>query len=69
MNLYQHSSKNYYCGIDISNLKFIGQGHQGKVYFLPLDKVIKVFNKANSCRTIPLRFNYNLLLIVLKNQG
>ncbi|MBI6874686.1 serine/threonine protein kinase [Clostridium aciditolerans] len=51
MNLYQYSNQNYYCGIDISNLKFIGQGHQGKVYFLPPNKVIKVFNKANSCKS------------------
>ncbi|AKA69216.1 serine/threonine protein kinase [Clostridium scatologenes] len=35
--------QNYYSGIDVSKLKFIGKGSQGKVYFLPPDKVIKVF--------------------------
>lgn len=48
---YQYTNLNYYCGIDISNLKFIGQGHQGKVYLLPPDKVIKVFKKSNSCKS------------------
>jgi len=40
----------YHSGIDVSNLKFIGQGHQGKVYFLPPDKVIKIFYNAYSCK-------------------
>lgn len=38
-----------YLGNDISKLKFIGQGHEGKVYLLPEDKVLKVFNKPTSC--------------------
>lgn len=41
---------NYYSGIDISNLKFIGQGTQGKVYFLPPDKAIKIFHSKRSCQ-------------------
>jgi predicted Ser/Thr protein kinase len=41
---------NKYSGIDISNLKFIGQGTQGKVYFLPPDKVIKIFHRKRSCQ-------------------
>lgn len=41
---------NKYSGIDISNLKFIGQGTQGKVYFLPPDKVIKIFHNKRSCK-------------------
>ncbi|MDW8801752.1 serine/threonine protein kinase [Clostridium sp. A1-XYC3] len=41
---------NYYCGIDITKLKFIGQGTQGKVFFLPPDKVIKVFHSKHSCK-------------------
>lgn len=40
----------YYSGIDVSNLKFIGQGTQGKVYFLPPDKVIKIFHNKRSCK-------------------
>lgn len=48
---YQYTNRNYYCGIDISSLKFIGQGHQGKVYLLPPDKVIKVFNSSHSCKS------------------
>lgn len=39
-----------YTNIDISNLKFIGQGTQGKVYFLPPDKVIKIFHSIHSCK-------------------
>lgn len=38
-----------YLGYDVSKLKLIGQGHEGKVYLLPDDKVIKVFNKPSSC--------------------
>lgn len=40
----------YYSGIDVSNLKFIGQGTQGKVYFLPPNKVIKIFHNTRSCK-------------------
>lgn len=46
----QNGNLNIYCGIDIRKLKFIGEGTQGKVYFLPPDKVIKVFHNNRSCR-------------------
>jgi predicted Ser/Thr protein kinase len=39
-----------YLGYDINKLKLIGQGHQGKVYLLPNDKVLKVFNTQDSCK-------------------
>jgi predicted Ser/Thr protein kinase len=39
-----------YLGYDINKLKLIGQGHQGKVYLLPNDKVLKVFNSPDSCK-------------------
>lgn len=39
-----------YCGVDISNLEFIGKGTQGSVYRLSEDKVIKVFNKKKGCK-------------------
>lgn len=39
-----------YLGYDVNKLKLIGQGHQGKVYLLPNDKVLKVFYNPNSCR-------------------
>jgi hypothetical protein len=38
-----------YLGHDINKLKLIGQGHEGKVYLLPNDKVLKVFHNPNSC--------------------
>jgi hypothetical protein len=38
-----------YSGYDINKLKLIGQGHEGKVYLLPDDKVLKVFNNPDSC--------------------
>lgn len=49
-NLYQSGYNYYYSGVDIRNLKFIGQGTQGKVYFLPPDKVIKIFHSKRSCQ-------------------
>jgi len=39
-----------YLGYDINKLKLIGQGHQGKVYLLPNDKVIKVFYTPDCCK-------------------
>ena len=39
-----------YLGFDIDKLKLIGQGHEGKVYLLPDDKVLKVFHNTNSCK-------------------
>ncbi len=39
-----------YFGFDIDKLKLIGQGHEGKVYLLPNDRVLKVFNKSTSCK-------------------
>jgi hypothetical protein len=39
-----------YYGLDIDKLKLIGQGHEGKVYLLPDDKVLKVFHNSNSCK-------------------
>lgn len=39
-----------YLGHDVSKLKLIGQGHQGKVYMLPDDKVLKVFYNPDSCK-------------------
>lgn len=41
--------ENLYCNNDISNLPFIGQGGQGKVYLFPDHKVIKVFNHKSCC--------------------
>jgi hypothetical protein len=38
-----------YLGYDISKLKLIGQGYEGKVYLLPDDKVLKVFHNSNAC--------------------
>lgn len=46
----ENSRLNYYCGIDITNLALIGEGHQGKVYLLPNDKVIKVFKRKEACK-------------------
>ncbi|MCM8711357.1 serine/threonine protein kinase [Clostridium sp. SYSU_GA19001] len=37
-------------GYDVNKLKLIGQGHQGKVYMLPNDKVLKVFYNSESCK-------------------
>jgi len=39
-----------YLGYDVNKLKLIGQGHQGKVYMLPNDKVLKVFYNPDSCK-------------------
>lgn len=39
-----------YFGFDVDKLKLIGQGHEGKVYLLPNDKVLKIFHNANSCK-------------------
>jgi RIO-like serine/threonine protein kinase len=38
-----------YLGYDINSLKLIGHGHEGKVYLLPDDKVLKVFHNPDSC--------------------
>ena len=39
-----------YLGYDIDKLKLIGEGHEGKVYMLPYDKVLKVFHSMDSCK-------------------
>jgi hypothetical protein len=39
-----------YLDIDVNKLKLIGQGHEGKVYLLPDNKVLKVFYTTNSCK-------------------
>jgi predicted Ser/Thr protein kinase len=39
-----------YLGYDITKLKLIGQGHEGRVYMLPDDKVLKVFHNPDSCK-------------------
>jgi predicted Ser/Thr protein kinase len=39
-----------YLGYDITKLKMIGQGHEGKVFMIPEDKVLKVFHNPESCR-------------------
>lgn len=39
-----------YLGYDVNKLKLIGQGHQGKVYLLPDDKVLKVFYNQDACK-------------------
>lgn len=39
-----------YFGYDINKLKLLGQGHEGKVYLLPEDKVLKVFHNTNPCK-------------------
>lgn len=38
-----------YHGYDTNKLKMIGRGHEGKVYLLPNDRVIKVFHNPSSC--------------------
>lgn len=35
---------------DINKLKLIGQGHEGMVYQLTNDKVLKVFHNSDSCK-------------------
>jgi predicted Ser/Thr protein kinase len=39
-----------YLGFDIDKLKLIGMGHEGKVYLLPNDMVLKVFHNTESCK-------------------
>lgn len=39
-----------YLGYDVTKLKLIGQGHQGKVYMLPDDKVLKIFYNPDACK-------------------
>jgi predicted Ser/Thr protein kinase len=39
-----------YLGHDVTKLKLIGQGHQGKVYLLPNDKVLKIFYNPEACK-------------------
>lgn len=46
-----HEKNSTYLGIDVSKLKLIGQGRQGKVYLLSDTKVIKVCYKSSSCRS------------------
>lgn len=36
-------------GIDISKSVFLGQGHSGKVYLMPDNRVIKIFKNEESC--------------------
>jgi RIO-like serine/threonine protein kinase len=46
-------SKKYrsdYLGFDTDKLKLIGMGHEGKVYLLPNDRVLKVFHNTDSCK-------------------
>ncbi|MBC2580751.1 serine/threonine protein kinase [Clostridium sp. DJ247] len=45
-----NKNTNNFCGIDIRNLTFIGEGRQGRAYYLPKDKVIKVFKSKKSCK-------------------
>lgn len=65
-------------GFDIDKLKLIGQGHEGKVYLLPKDKVLKVFHNPASCarqvnillnaqgsRFFPTVFDYDSYSIVM----
>lgn len=44
-------SGSIYLGFDISKLKLIGQGRQGKVYMLDGNKVIKIFYNNSSCES------------------
>jgi hypothetical protein len=44
-----HKYRFDYLGYDIDKLKLIGQGHEGKVYLLPDDKVLKVFHDPDAC--------------------
>lgn len=46
----KHKYRCNYLGYDISELRMIGQGHEGKVYLLPNDRVIKIFHNSNSCK-------------------
>jgi RIO-like serine/threonine protein kinase len=39
-----------YLGHDIKKLKLIGQGHEGRAYLLPENKVLKVFYNMDSCK-------------------
>lgn len=46
----KHKYRSDYSKFDVSRLRLIGQGHEGKVYLLPDDKVLKVFHKSSSCK-------------------
>ena len=41
---------------DIKEYKFLGQGHNGKVYQMPNGRVIKIFKNSDSCKN-----EYNIL--------
>lgn len=45
-----HKENTIHLGFDTKKLKLIGQGHQGRVYLLPGNKVIKLYYKSGSCK-------------------
>lgn len=49
IDMFEHDYHNYYSGVDTRDLKFIGKGTQGRVYFLPPDKALKIFHNKRSC--------------------
>lgn len=67
-----------YLGLNIDKLKLIGKGHEGKVYLLPENKVIKVYYSSSSCKSqleilqkgqnsrfFPSIFNYDRYSIIM----
>lgn len=44
------SSYKYNYGINVDNFKFLGEGHQGKVFLMPNNKVIKLYKKEEACK-------------------
>lgn len=42
------TESNIHCGFNIENLRLIGEGHQGKIYLLEDDKVLKVFKTRHA---------------------
>lgn len=43
------NSYKYNYGINVNNFKFLGEGHQGKVFLMPNNKVIKLYKKEEAC--------------------
>jgi predicted Ser/Thr protein kinase len=46
----KHNHRSNYLEHNIRKLKFIGEGHEGRVYLLPDEKVLKVFHNSDSCK-------------------
>jgi predicted Ser/Thr protein kinase len=72
------SKSGCYHGINLENLNLIGEGHQGKVYMLSKDRVLKVFKtkhaledqllilrRASNSRFFPIVYDYDKYSIVM----